>query len=237
MTECGIEGLTNHISQTRCNMNATHGLVHSLTAADVMKPDLVVVPQQMPVREAARPLHRARANAAAVVDEHGRCVGMLSPADVLRWVEAGCPEVVVGPVLRCPYQVRGRLLIGDEALICILAHGICPSQVEQPTTGGRHMDVCTRQAHEGSRFGRVPGYMTTDIVTVRPHTPLLELARQGADAHADCLIVVDEHDRPIGIVSAPDVLSHVPSGGIDDGRDRDGSLFAWRSVPWLDWRA
>jgi CBS-domain-containing membrane protein len=194
-------------------MNTTHGLFHSLTAADVMKPDLVIVPQQMLVREAARLLHRARANAAAVVDEHGRCVGMLSPADVFRWVEAGCPEAVVGPVLSCPYQVRGRLLTGEEAVICVLAHGSCPSQVEHPTISGRHVDVCTRQAHQGSPFGRVPGYMTTDIGTVRPHTPLLELARQGAAARADCLIVVDEHDRPIGIVSAPDVLSHVHSGG------------------------
>lgn len=138
---------------------------------------------------------------------------MLSPADVFRWVEAGCPEAVVGPVLSCPYQVRGRLLTGPEAVICVLAHGSCASQVEQPTTGGRNMDICTRQTHENSPLGKVPRYMTTDIVTVRPHTPLLELARQGADAHADCLIVVDEQDRPIGIVSARDILSHVHGEG------------------------
>jgi len=176
-----------------------------------MKP-LVVVPRQMLVREAARLLHRARASTAAVVDERGRCIGMLCPTHVFHWIDAACPDAIVGPVFNCPYQVRGRLLTGGEGVICILAHGSCPFQAVQPTCGGGHTGLCTRQANDDSPFGTVPRYMTTDIVTVRLQTPLPELVRQIVEAHASCLIVVDELDRPVGIVSAPDVLSHLDSG-------------------------
>ena len=193
-------------------MNATCRAVHALTAGDVMSRDLVVVPQHMSVREAARLLHRARVSAAPVVDERGRCVGSLSAADVFRWALAGCPETVVDPVRTCPYQLRGRLLTGNEAVMCMLAHGSCPFQVVRPTTGGRHTDICMRPETEASPLGTVPRYMTTDVATVRLQTPLPELVRQLGDAHADRLIVLDEFDRPIGIVSAPDVLNAAVDG-------------------------
>src|SRR5262249_51674612 len=144
-------------------MDATRRPVHALAARDVMKSDIVVVPRQMLVREAVCLFHGARGSEAPVVDEHGRCVGMLSPDDVIRWVEAGCPETVVGAVLTCRYEVRGRLLNGDEAVICTLADGSCPFQSVQPTTGGRHTDVCTRQWAERPPFGAVPHYMTTGV--------------------------------------------------------------------------
>jgi predicted transcriptional regulator len=104
-------------------MDIPPGSVYPRTAGDVMDRNLVVVPRQMLVREVARLIQRSRATEAAVVDEQGRFVGMLTPADLFRWVEAGCPEAVVGPALTCPYQVRGRLLTGGEAVICILEHG------------------------------------------------------------------------------------------------------------------
>jgi CBS domain-containing protein len=174
-----------------------------------MNRNLVVVPRQMLVREAARLIHQARATEAAVVDEQGRFVGLLSPADLFRWIEAGCPETVVGPALTCPYQVRGRLLTGGEAVICILAHGSCPFQVERPTTAGRHQEVCVRQGTEAAPYGQVTRYVTTEVVTVRPDAPLLGLAPQIIDARANGVVVLDESARPVGIVSATDVLKAV----------------------------
>jgi CBS domain-containing protein len=181
----------------------------SLTAGDVMNRDLLVVPRQMLVREAARLIDRARAGAAVVVDEQGRCVGMLSPADIFRWIGAGCPEAVIGPILRCPYQVRGRALTGGEAVICIRAHGSCSYQVQQPTIGGRHTELCMRQESEQPPFGGVPCYVTTGVVAVGPETPLPELVQQFIDARADRIIVRDEVGRPIGGISATDVLKAV----------------------------
>jgi CBS-domain-containing membrane protein len=178
----------------------------------MMSRHLVVVPMQTSVRHAVRLLHRVQASEAPVVDEHGRCVGVQSPADVFRWVGDGCPETVVGPVPTCPYQVRGRLLTGVEAVICTLADGSCLFQEVLPTTGGRHADVCMRQRAEHPPFGTVPSHMTSAVVTARPETPVLELALKITDDRADRLVVLDESDRPVGIVSATDVLRVVADG-------------------------
>lgn len=183
--------------------------VHPRTAGEAMNRNLVVVPRQMLVREAARLIQRSGATEAAVVDEQGRFVGLLSPADLFRWVEAGCPEAVVGLALSCPYQVRGRLLTGGDAVICILAHGSCPFQAERPTTAGRHQDVCVRQGTEPAPFGALTRYLTTEVVTVRPDAPLVEAGPRIIDARADRVVVLDESARPIGIVSALDVLKAV----------------------------
>lgn len=49
---------------------------------------------------------------------------------------------VDGPAPCCLYQVKGRLLTGEEAVICTLEPGACPLQRERPTTAGRHTVVC-----------------------------------------------------------------------------------------------
>jgi CBS-domain-containing membrane protein len=183
--------------------------VHALTAGDLMHKVLAVVPRQMLMRQAVRLIQQVGAGEAPVVDEHGRYVGMLSPADAFRWVAAGCPETVVGPVFTCPYQVRARLLNGDEAVICILGAVSCPFQAVQPTTAGRHSEICMRQGTEPSPFGTWSSYVTTNVVTVRHALLLPDLVRQLIDARADRVVVLDECDRLIGIVSATEVLSVV----------------------------
>jgi CBS-domain-containing membrane protein len=52
-------------------------------------------------------------------------------------------------------------------------------------------------------------FMTTDLVTARPETPMGELARQMLDAHIHRVVIVDERSRPIGIVSSTDILAAV----------------------------
>lgn len=106
------------------------------TVADLMSRDPVRLSEQMPLREAARLLLRAGVGGAPVVDARGRCVGVLSAADVLRWVAGG------GLLTPCPYQVTGRLLTGEDAVICTLAAGNCPWQMVRPATGGRHTVLC-----------------------------------------------------------------------------------------------
>lgn len=183
--------------------------IKTLTAGDLMHQVSAVIPQRMLMRQAVRLTQQAGTSEAPVVEENGRCIGMLTPADVFRWIEAGCPEAVVGPNLHCPYQVRGRLLAGGEAVICVLAHGNCPYQTTYPSLAGAHTDVCMRPETADSPFGVMSAYMTTNIATVEPEAPLPELVRQMIDTPADRLIVVDESGCPIGIVSAVDVLSAV----------------------------
>src|SRR3954466_947641 len=114
----------------------------ALTAQDVMSRDVVTIPRQMPLGDAARLLRRASVSGAPVVDERGRCVGVLSAADFLRWAEEGCPDAKPAPSRTCCFQPEGRLLTGEEAVICTLAPGTCPLQAMRPATGGRHVAVC-----------------------------------------------------------------------------------------------
>jgi len=52
-------------------------------------------------------------------------------------------------------------------------------------------------------------YMTPDPVTVRPGTPVGELARLMLDAHIHRVIVVDAKARPVGVVSSTDLIAAV----------------------------
>jgi CBS domain-containing protein len=194
-------------------MSATFQLPQALTAQDVMNRHIVLVPLQMRVREAVRLIHEGRTSEAVVVDEKGQCVGMVSAADVVQWVAAGCPEAVLSLGGTCPYRVQGRLLTGGDGVICVLSHGCCPYQMNQPGTAGRHMEICTRPAGEPSPFATGPTYVTTSVVTTKSQTPLSEVARQVVDARTDRLIVVNEFDQPIGIVTAAAVLNAVESSG------------------------
>jgi CBS domain-containing protein len=54
---------------------------------------------------------------------------------------------------------------------------------------------------------KVGEHMTADPVTANPATPIRELARMMLDADIHRVIVVDEQERPIGVVSSTDVLA------------------------------
>lgn len=175
-------------------------------AEDIMDHNCLIISEQMPVREAATLLRRKGSHMAAVIDENGRCAGILQSADVFRWIEGRCPNVLVGAGGTCPYQLRGRLLNGDDGVICTLAHGSCAFQVEHPTTGGRHTDLCVRRGTSEPPFGATPRYMTTDFVTIRPKSKLFEIVRHMIDSRTEGLVVLDEFNHPAGIISAVDIL-------------------------------
>jgi CBS domain-containing protein len=59
----------------------------ALTAGDLMTRDVVVVPEDMSLRTAAHLLAEAAISGAPVVDAEGRCVGVLSATDFVRWAE------------------------------------------------------------------------------------------------------------------------------------------------------
>jgi CBS-domain-containing membrane protein len=59
----------------------------TLCAADIMSTHVVMVPREMSMPGAARMLARANVTGAPVVDATGRCIGVLSTTDFMRWVE------------------------------------------------------------------------------------------------------------------------------------------------------
>jgi CBS domain-containing protein len=55
-------------------------------------------------------------------------------------------------------------------------------------------------------------HMSVGVVTSPPHALLSTVARQMLDARIHRVIVVDDHDQPIGIVSSTDILTAVADG-------------------------
>jgi CBS domain-containing protein len=64
-----------------------------LTAADLMSAPVMTIPQETPLREAARLLSRSSISGAPVVDAQGRCIGILSSSDFVTWAGKGGEEV------------------------------------------------------------------------------------------------------------------------------------------------
>jgi CBS domain-containing protein len=204
-------------------MTTTRPLL-ALTASDLMSRDTTTISRDTSLRVAAELFLRRRIGVAAVVDEDGRCVGVLSSTDLLRWTleEArGSVEDISSPA--CPHQVKGRLLTGGNAAICTLTEGSCSLQEVRPMTGGRHTAVCRLREgvvsdwQEVSEVGpalAVQRYMTASF-TVDVKAPLSVLVRLVVDVHVPTLIVVDEQDRPIGTVSCLEVLAALTRGRVN----------------------
>jgi hypothetical protein len=138
-------------------MAATTRPLLALTASALMNGDVVTISQDTPPCAAADLFFQQQIGEAAVVDADGRCVGMLSATDLSRWAlgDAGGAQDVPPPA--CPYQVKGRLLTGEKAVICTRAQGSCPLQEVRPMTGGRHTAVCLPREGVASDWQEVSG--------------------------------------------------------------------------------
>jgi CBS-domain-containing membrane protein len=79
-----------------------------LTAADVMSRDVVTIPETTLLHHAAHLLARKQISGAPVVDDSGRCVGILSATDFVRHVESG-PEPV--------HVTQGRWFCSDWQVV------------------------------------------------------------------------------------------------------------------------
>jgi CBS domain-containing protein len=79
-----------------------------LTADDLMTRDVVMIPQEMSLRAAAHLLSRHQISGAPVVDVAGRCIGVLSATDFVRWTgegeRAAKPRLAAEPCV-CAWQV------------------------------------------------------------------------------------------------------------------------------------
>jgi CBS-domain-containing membrane protein len=56
---------------------------------------------------------------------------------------------------------------------------------------------------------QVRNYMTPEPVTIVPTTSIVEMAQLMLDAHIHHLIVVDEDQHPVGIVTTTDLLAAI----------------------------
>jgi tRNA nucleotidyltransferase (CCA-adding enzyme) len=57
----------------------------ALTANDLMSTPVTMIPREMSIESAARLLRRADVSGAPVVDDYGRCIGVVSAGDFVAW--------------------------------------------------------------------------------------------------------------------------------------------------------
>jgi CBS domain-containing protein len=207
-------------------MRAKSKPLQDLTAADLMKPDVVRLLEDMPLRDAVRQLLRNQIGGAPVVDAQGKCVGVFSAIDFLRLSETRADATrPTGPPLpiTCSFQAKHRTADGQEVTLCTLPPGVCPIQVKQEGAGGEKLIVCS-QPHcvlvdwqvvdvEKLPTDEVQRFVTPDPVTAQPNTSIRVVARMMIDAHIHRIIVVDKGRRPIGVVSSTDVLAALAYSG------------------------
>ncbi len=196
--------------------------LRDLTAGDLMTHEVVRLPEAMPLRDAALLLIRNHVGGAPVVDRQGKCIGVLSAIDFLRLTEKR--EDIARPFapplpVTCAFQAKHWTRDGKEVTVCTLPPGVCPIQVKQNAGPGEELLICS-QPHcflvdwqlatvEKLPDHEVRRFMTADPVTVQSETDIRTLARMMIDAHIHRIIVVDDEDRPIGVVSGTDILAAV----------------------------
>jgi CBS domain-containing protein len=210
-------------------MPATDVTLPALTAGDLMSREVRTLPAGMPLREAARELARLGVHGAPVVDEAGRCVGVLSVSDFARWA-ARRDETSAPPPRACSYQEVLREPGGRETVLCQLRPGACALQRFQERAGGRLAVVCADPHGVGTDWqvveveslpaDEVRRFMTTELVTASTGASVAEVARLMLDRMVHRVIAVDAGGRPVGVVSATDVLGAVARAGADRGAGR-----------------
>lgn len=143
-------------------------------AEDLMSRDLILIPHRLSLRTAAHLLAQAHVSGAPVVDDAGRCVGVLSATDLVHWLDrGGRPRKRNGPASTCfcaDWEIVGIQEVPED---------------------------------------EVWRYMTADVVRAASDERIGELARRMIDAHIHRVVVVDDGDRPVGVVSSTDVLAAV----------------------------
>ena len=138
-------------------MTTTTKPFFALTASDLMSRDVVTIPEEASLQTAADLLFQHQISGGPVVDTEGRCIGVLSAADFMHWAKDGGQGAEEVPLPACPFQVKGRLLTGEQAVICTLAEGRCPLHMQEygpPQADGTPCSANLNRmlsAHTGSR--------------------------------------------------------------------------------------
>lgn len=195
-----------------------------LTAGELMNREVKTLSADMTLKEAAQELSRLGLRGMPVVEQNRRVVGMLSLADLARWV-ALRNQQSTGKLQACAFQQVERHPGGKEEIRCLLPVGSCPFQRLHLHADGQQVLLCSDPAAfptdwqiiEGeNRPLNVRDVMTTVVRTVSPETTVPQLARQMLEEGVHRLLVTDDSGSLLGIVSADDLLQVLAH--IDDER-------------------
>jgi CBS domain-containing protein len=156
----------------------------SLHVADVMNPQVISLHAYQTMAEAAAIFIQRGISGAPVVDDQGRCVGILSAADFVRRERSADPSQ--SSLSTCNQTVVRRFPNGPWVV-------------------------------EDMYEDRVGVHMSTTLQTVGAHVPLAYAARIMCAQHIHRLPVLDPLGRPVGMVTALDIVAAFMQG-VDEAR-------------------
>lgn len=193
-----------------------------LTAGDVMTRNVITLPHEMSARDAAGILLENDIRGAPVVNHEGKLVGIFSTLDFLRIAVKRRNAASWGSPRRpaaCTFQEKRARPNGNDMIACLLPLGACAIQRSVIGSGDEHTVICSDPhcvfadwqfvRFEDHAQDPVSLYMTTGSVWATAGSSIRVLAQMMVDAHIHRIVVVDEMQRPIGIVSSTDVLAAV----------------------------
>jgi CBS domain-containing membrane protein len=100
----------------RTQMTVLDKPLHTLTAEDLMSREVVAIPMGMSLRGAALRLIHAHVSGAPVVDDAGRCVGVLSTADFLKLAGNQRRNESGSSCVCCDWQVMELQAVPEDAV-------------------------------------------------------------------------------------------------------------------------
>lgn len=152
----------------------------TLTAADIMQRDVVSVMRSNTLRDAMSLLTENHVTGLPVMDEHSRCIGLISATDILNLEEEHSEET-------------------DEGNAEV-------AQYYDPET--EQWESIRLSAFALEEFGdvSVEQVMTSNLIWVERETPVREVAAKMCEASVHRVLVLDELSRLYGIVSAVDFV-------------------------------
>jgi len=150
-----------------------------LLAKDIMTSPVVKVEADTPLKRAAEILDENFFSGMPVVDEEDKLIGIISERDFLRYTQQ-----IIGQPLRDPHRVFTK---SQEVLHVDITHrGVEVIELVASTT--------------------VDKLMSTDVVTAREDTPLVEVARLMEENDINRIPIVDEENRLKGIITRADLV-------------------------------
>lgn len=154
---------------------AETGKLKKIRVSDVMNRQVICVRSTDLMCQAAEQMTDSAVTGVPVVDDAGRCVGVLSSSDFTRRErERDC---------------EGRLAAGNVQEVL----------VQNEPGGAYHIETVLEDV--------VTNYMSAAVQTISPAATLFQAARCMCLEHVHRLVVVDEDNRPVGMLSTLDILA------------------------------
>ena len=153
-------------------MNSAIERLLTLRVVDIMNTSVAVVPYNITMSKAAEVLAEFGITGAPVVDDEGRCIGVLSSTD---------------------FAGRARV-----------KHTSAARGADSPEVALAGLDQIGNEL--------VEEHMSPMVQTVSEMSPITSAARIMCREHIHRLVIVDDDQRPVGVVSSLDLVASMIAG-------------------------